>query len=374
MSNRIKIELIAKLLRQRSHQIDLISQGEVVEHSLAFYPAFAEQERFDPEIPVEYASAVPIRRLNGFWSSRQTLEILRNRHRITPYDLVIIFNLKQPQIACANYAVRHFKIPVILEYEDDVYVDVGGQTARGIRARQHLAACEDVFKKVSGCVAVSPHLLAQLPVATPKLLLRGVVGEDIVTAEREQKQRKNVILFAGTHRESNGVAQLIEAWKLRPPTNWELHITGYGEETPTLQRMAGNIAGVVFHGLVSREDVVRLMCSARICMNPHVVSKTPGNVFAFKIVEYLAAGAHVVTTPMGVLEPELEAGITYMADNAPTTIVETLSRVIAQGDYTRSAAAAAQQTYGSGTVSRALDELLLTTTRSKTLSPSSGNS
>jgi glycosyltransferase involved in cell wall biosynthesis len=122
--------------------------------------------------------------------------------------------------------------------------------------------------------------------------------------------------------------------------------------------MAARDPSIMFHGMISRKEVVRLLCSARICINPHLVSQTPGNVFAFKIIEYLAAGAHVVTTPMGNLEPELEAGITYMNDNSPATIAATLQRVIRERDFERTAAEAAVQSYGPEAVSRSFDKLL----------------
>ena len=100
------------------------------------------------------------------------------------------------------------------------------------------------------------------------------------------------------------------------------------------------------------------MSSARICINPHAVSQTPGNVFAFKLCEYLAAGAHVVTTPMGVFERELEAGMTYMPDNLPATIAGTLRKVIANNQYEATAMEAAQEKYGPAHVSSALDALV----------------
>jgi glycosyltransferase involved in cell wall biosynthesis len=81
-------------------------------------------------------------------------------------------------------------------------------------------------------------------------------------------------------------------------------------------------------------------------------------VFAFKIVEYLAAGAHVITTSMGPLEPDLEAGITYMPDNSPQTIAATLQCVIQDRSYERTGMQAAQQRYGPSAVAKSLDELL----------------
>ena len=160
------------------------------------------------------------------------------------------------------------------------------------------------------------------------------------------------------HVEPNGVRELIAGWEVAAIPDWELHITGFGAMTEELRRMAATDQSIVFHGMISREEVVRLLCSARICINPHVVSQTPGNVFGFKIIEYLAAGAHVVTTPMGKLEPKLEGGITYMNDNSPATIAATLQRVIRERDFERTAAEAAVHSYGPQAISRSLDELL----------------
>lgn len=359
MSNAIKIELIASLLRSRSHDVEVISQGEVIENGVKFYPSFSESERFHRDIPVLYASALPVRRVNAFWSTQQTLRVFKERHQAAPFDVVIIFNLKEPQVGCANYAIRRLRIPAILEYEDDRFVNVTGSSTSGFISSYRDRACRKLFQAVSGCIGVSPHLLSQLPGGTPKMLLRGVVGTDLLTNKRRQAgEKRNWILFSGTHIESNGVAQLIEAWRSKPIDGWELHITGYGGLTNSLQKMAENVPKINFHGLVSRQELVELLCSAKICINPHAVSRTPGNVFAFKIIEYLAAGAHCITTPMGALEPDLEAGITYMPDNSPGTITATLKRVIEEHRYEQRAGDAAERSYGPQSVSSSLTAFL----------------
>jgi glycosyltransferase involved in cell wall biosynthesis len=358
MSNKTKIELVAKLLRSRGHSVEVFSHGEVIENRLRFYPAFAESELFDRGIPVEYISALAVRRLNGLWASLQMLQLLKRRHRIMPFDAIIIFNLKRPQIACARYAVRH-GIPVIFEYEDDVFRSVEGKVSKGLVAHYHRHAYRQVMASVSACIGVSPHLLSQVGPDVPKLLLRGVVGDDIVAGSRHpQSAKKNIVLFSGTHIKSNGVAELIAAWRIKPVTDWELHITGHGEMSDELRRMAHGVPGIMFHGLLNRDDLVSLMCSAGICINPHAVSQIPGNVFAFKIIEYLAAGAHVLTTRMGTLEPEIEAGITYMADNQPQTIASTLEETITRKRHDHTVAQLVQDRYGPRAVAEALDELL----------------
>jgi glycosyltransferase involved in cell wall biosynthesis len=359
VSNRIKIELIAGLLQADGHEVEIISHGEVIEHGLKFYPGFWETELSHPEIPVYYVSSLPIRRINGFWAGLQAVRVFKKRHRENPFDLVIIFNLKLPQIRCATYAVKH-GLPVILQYEDDVFVGVSGEEAddRWL-SRHYRSTYARILSSVSGCTAVSPHLLSQLPPGVPRLLLRGVVGDDVIEASNRTKtERRNWVVFSGTHVASNGVKELVQGWDMAAIPGWDLHITGFGGMTEEIRTMAAQNPSIMFHGMISREELVQLLCAARICINPHLVSQTPGNVFAFKIIEYLASGAHVVTTPMGNLEPELEAGITYMKDNSPPTIAATLQRVIRKRDYERIAAQAAVQSYGTTAVSKSLDKLL----------------
>jgi glycosyltransferase involved in cell wall biosynthesis len=358
MSNKVKIELIATLLRTSGHAVEIISQGEVVDCAYTFYPSLSEREPFWPDIPIRYGSVLPIRRLNGLWSNARTLHILRKRHDANPYDLVIIFNLKGPQLACAKEAVG-LGLHVILEYEDDRFVDVGGEAVGGFSLKRDMRAARRVLRMLSGCMAVSPHLLSQVSPEIPTLLLRGVVGSDLVKAAREGGgERRNIVLFSGTHIASNGVEELIQGWRGTAPAGWELHITGQGQLSGTLREMAQGVPAIEFHGLVSRQELLRLMCAAKICINPHRVSRTPGNVFAFKIIEYLAAGAHVISTPMGILEPDIETGVTYMPDNTPATIAANLKRVIRERRYERRAAVVTQRAYGPEAVSRSLETLL----------------
>jgi glycosyltransferase involved in cell wall biosynthesis len=359
VSNKIKIELIARLLQESGHEVEIISHGEVIERRLTFYPGFSESERFHAEIPIYYVSSLPVKRVNGLWAGMRAVQFLKKRHRERPYDLVIIFNMKPPQIRCANYAMRRLRLPVILQYEDDVFVDVLGETQRGLVSRYHRAAYTRILKSVSGCMAVSPHLLSQVSPDLPSLLLRGVVGDDVSTSGTQMRgSKKNWVMFAGTHVEWNGIRELVEAWKIAGLSGWELHITGYGSLTEELRKETERDSSIIFHGLVSREELVGLLCSAKICVNPQAASQTPGNVFAFKIIEYLAAGAHVITTPMGSLEPDLEAGVTYMSNNRPATIAATLRQAIQSRAYERTATHAAARIYGSEAVSRLLDSLL----------------
>jgi len=359
LAGNLKIELVAKLLSGQGHDLEVLSQGEVVDYSLDYFPAFEETTRFDASIPVYYASSLPWRYANGWWSANRLRRLLELRHRRSAFDLVVVYNLKQPQVACAVYSMEHLALPVVLEFEDDLFVDVHGKDSRRLRDVNHWRRARKVLDRVSGCVAVSPHLLSRLPSEVPSLLVRGIVGEDLVSGPGvAEAPKKNRVLYSGTFAENKGLVQLIEAWRIAGLSGWELHIAGDGIMRDRLSQLASSSAGIVFHGLLSRGDLVQLLSTARIGINPHDVSATPGNVFAFKIVEYLAAGAHVISTRMGPVESELEQGVTYLSDNRPETIAQTLRRVVLSGAYQNCADRAALHLYGAKAVGLALDGLL----------------
>jgi glycosyltransferase involved in cell wall biosynthesis len=360
----IKVELITKLLQQLSHDVEVISQGEVVDSHFRHFASFKEGSSAHA-FPVFYASALPLRYLNGWWSEFQTRKLLQRRHSVSPFDLLIVYNLKGPQVRCAMHAVKRLRLPVVVEYEDDAFVTVNGHPNTGYRTRHQLRAAAHIIASASGCIGVSPYVLSRVPASIPRLLLRGIVGEEILSAVRTKTSpRNNWIVYSGTHYRSKGLEQMLKAWKMAPPDGWELHLSGRGELTPILERMADNRKDIIFHGMINREEHARLLQSARITINPHDISQTPGNVFAFKIMEYLAAGSHCITTPMGVLEPELEAGITYMHSNSPEIISATIHEVIRSRAYENTAASAAQKSCGLQSVAEALQRFLSEATSS----------
>jgi glycosyltransferase involved in cell wall biosynthesis len=376
LAARVKIQLIAELLHQSAHQVDIISQGALEplrgadRFKMRFYPRYDEVERFHPAIPIQYGSALSVKYLIGFWESAQAQRLLKAGHRRSPYDAVIIYNLQRAQLGCARYAIHELGLPVILQYEDDSFVDVHGNASHGIAERYRRHRCRTVLQAISGATAVSPYLLAQCPGDKPQLLLRGVVSGEILKLKQNPPARKDWVVFSGTHEGTQGLEQTVEAWRMLRPAGWELHVAGRGPITAALEAKASGDPSIVFHGLLDRAENARLLCAARIGMNAQDLTSTPGNVFAFKIVEYLAAGLHVVTTPRGALEPELEQGISYIPGNDPATIAESLKQLIAQRRYERTAEEAAVRTYGPKAVSEALNNMLEQVTARNRTAPS----
>jgi hypothetical protein len=359
LAARVKIERLAELLQEQSHEVEVLSQGEVVEQKAKIYSGFRESRSFNDKISVYYASTFPVRFINGLYSSLAMLQLFRRRHRTAPFDILLIYNLKPPQVVCAEYAMRRLGLPVILEYEDDIFLNRAGERDSRLTASFFLSAAQRLLQSISGCFAVSSHLLSQTPPSIPQLVLRGIVGKEIIAAFKNANgRRNNWVAFSGTLGRTYGLSKLVAAWRTLDFPAWELHIAGDGEMMPALRQAAEGAKNIVLHGLLDREQNARLLCASRIAVNPHDLTQTSGNIFAFKIMEYLAAGNHLVTTPMGSLDRRLESGITYMEDNTPATIAATLRRVIEDRIYERTAAQTAIEACGPEAASRSIEELI----------------
>lgn len=361
LAGRVKVQLIAELLHDLGHEVEVISQGPVDRRQLRFYPGFLDPQPFHPDIPVTYLSALPIRYLTALWESWRVRRLLRARHSARPFDLAIIYNLKAAQLECARLAATELRIPVVLEYEDDSFSDVRGRQDHGALSGWRGRRLRNALASLSGAMAPSPVLLDQCPASVPKLLIRAVVNREILRLRDAQWPKQKWVAFSGTLENAQGLMQTVAAWRQIQPDGWQLHIAGQGPLEADLRNEAAGDPSIVFHGLLDRAANARLLCSATIGLNPQDVTAVPGNTFAFKIVEYLAAGAHVVTTPRGPVEPELEAGITYIPDNSPTTLVACLRQLLTGGAPAPALARAemaARQIYGPAQLSAALRSLL----------------
>ena len=175
------------------------------------------------------------------------------RQRSAPFDVVIIYNLKQPQVECARSAAQRLGLPVVVEYEDDAFVDIGGISEQGWLTRIRLKRAQGVLDAAAGCIGVSPFLLSRFSARPPGMLLRGVVSTQVMEAGRRHFSRPNRVVFSGTSFRSKGLVPLIKGWKLCGLKDWELHIAGDGELATMLREMARDDSSIVFHGLLGAE-------------------------------------------------------------------------------------------------------------------------
>lgn len=322
-----KIYSIASLLAGSGHDVVVFSMGAVAERQGGRYSSFDSSPATGSPVRVRYAAALDVPIISQLIGMYELRRIFREEQAKQPFDIVILYNLSFAEALIARQVALNWNIPIVLEYEDDTDIMPDGRrTWKNIVWRWTRRLLRS---KAQAVFAPSPELLAQFE--TPhKCLLRGVLGDDIRIALREQKIRPANplrVLFAGSVQFSKGVDLLCEAWQLAQLPNAELHIVGDGPMRLALQGQYA-ASGIRFHGFLSRDQLIQLLVSANVCVNPHRAGQVKsGNVFPFKMIEYLGAGCPVISTKMGYIEPELEMGICFAKSESPTDLAVALKAV-----------------------------------------------
>jgi glycosyltransferase involved in cell wall biosynthesis len=116
-------------------------------------------------------------------------------------------------------------------------------------------------------------------------------------------------LFVGRLSPEKGLGTLLAAWKLLN-RNWTLKIAGEGPLSPQVEAFCAEHKGVEWLGLKGREEVGKLMGSARVLVFPSEWYETFGRV----AIESFAAGTPVIASRLGAMAEigeEMRTGLLF---------------------------------------------------------------
>jgi glycosyltransferase involved in cell wall biosynthesis len=349
-----KILYVVRLLEAKGHEVAVFSNGVPAERSLHVYPAFYES--IGASSRVYYPVCLDAPAANILTAYFSLLPLFVKHHRRNKFDCMIIYNMGLVEIRCALYASTILKLPVLLEYEDNACFHADGHATLIDRYRRYWV--NRLAPRLNGCFAASNSLFEGIPTDN-RYLLRGILDNDLITQHRNGKAKKEkIMLFTGSLMSLKNIENLIEAWKSLQPLQWQLHITGTGQLDNYVRQASASLPSIVFHGLVDRKKLNELLCKAAICVNPNCISTSVGNIFPFKIVEYLAGGGHVLSTTIEDVGPELAKGITMIDSDDVSSLAQGMLGCINRVPNLPEASAAAQAAYNQATVADNLEKLL----------------
>ena len=103
-------------------------------------------------------------------------------------------------------------------------------------------------------------------------------------------------MYAGALSKRYGIAELIEAFR-QTNLDAQLHIYGFGDFAPELEKIAREDARVCYKGRVSREEILEREREASLLVNVrNPKDEFTAYSFPSKTIEYMASGTPLLTS------------------------------------------------------------------------------
>ncbi|RMD65294.1 glycosyltransferase, partial [Candidatus Parcubacteria bacterium] len=155
-----------------------------------------------------------------------------------------------------------------------------------------------VLKRADAVFCVNEALASKVRRERPEVsvhVLPGLVDDAILKLHREsppfQGDGPLRIGYFGGLSEEKGAGLLLEAIAASSDREWEWIVSGGGPMGAEFVENAKRYPRLRFYGMVSDEELVRLMGICDVIINPHrPISEMGDGVFPFKVVESVATG------------------------------------------------------------------------------------
>jgi glycosyltransferase involved in cell wall biosynthesis len=318
-----KIATLSQLLVQAGCRVKVFSLGAVAERTGRFHRGFWSRPSQAGEVSVLYLADWDVLIAGRIVGTIGMIWALLKEQRRDQIDVVFLYNCGLPEAIAACVLAKVARVPVVLEYEDDV--NQGADGRRSWRQYCHTVGLLAVQRAVRGVVAVSQQLLSQVNQSNG-YVLPGVLSVDLgsIRDAGDLEDGGLRFLYAGSIQASKGVLELCEAWIIARLPGCELHIAGEG---PLLAEARAAFLGeptIHFHGFVTRERLLDLFSSAHVLVNPHRNAVETGSIFPFKMIEYLGTGRPVISTQMAALDGVIGSAVLYTESDLPAHMAAAL--------------------------------------------------
>lgn len=216
--------------------------------------------------------------------------------------LIWVYNAYVFEALLARALKRRFSIPLVFEFEDWAMA----RRKWHPKSLTDLLAWRYVLPEPDLCLAVNRSLLkrerrrsgcdAQL---CPGVVSGGLIDACIRQPAFSDTRRHQVVVgYFGTLSTEKGAEWLLDMVE-HMGDHFVFHVSGNGPLAKEFETLSARRHNFYYHGQVDEDTLYDLMANCDVLLNPHKPIEAMGDgVFPFKVIEYVASGRLVISTPL----------------------------------------------------------------------------
>ena len=184
--------------------------------------------------------------------------------------------------------------PIVTDLIDNAMDFAANRTfAKRIQVRLEKRAERKLFPKVDKFVLLTRQMTECIPEAADKyMVMEGIASWDSIAPRAPLAKSEDIrsLLYTGTFQEFGGLRMLVDAFLKTKDPRFRLVLCGQGVLREYVEKAASADSRIIYKGLVSHEDVVRLQRESTMLINPR---RPNGGItkysFPSKTMEYMSS-------------------------------------------------------------------------------------
>ena len=265
-----------------------------------------------------------LNRLTYFLSCKKTIKKILVENSI---DLIFLYGVATNGIQCIELS-RELNIPIVFRA-----LDVAHKLVRIPFLQNHTKKLEkSIFSSADLVLTTTPQLsnyaeemgsnsdcIKYFPLGVNSRYFKPMKKNNELLQELGIQTNDRIILFMGTLYPFSGIDHILKNFHLLQNQIKQIKfvIIGGGPDFNRLKSLSNELQlnkNIIFTGFVEQKKIPEYIAIADICLNPFVINTLTDRVIPTKILEYLACGKPVLSTPLkGTVEllPNENYGIVY---------------------------------------------------------------
>jgi len=265
-----------------------------------------------------------LNRLTYFLSCKKTIKKILVENSI---DLIFLYGVATNGIQCIELS-RELNIPIVFRA-----LDVAHKLVRIPFLQNHTKKLEkSIFSSADLVLTTTPQLsnyaeemgsnsdcIKYFPLGVNSRYFKPMKKNNELFQELGIQTNDRIILFMGTLYPFSGIDHILKNFHLLQNKIKQIKfvIIGGGPDFNRLKSLSNELQlnkNIIFTGFVEQKKIPEYIAIADICLNPFVTNTLTDRVIPTKILEYLACGKPVLSTPLkGTVEllPNENYGIVY---------------------------------------------------------------
>lgn len=219
-------------------------------------------------------------------------------------------------------------VAFVPDLPEHMYVSKRG--LQGFLAKFYYRRVKAIQSRFDGYIYLTEAMKDRITSEKPYLIVEGVADESLfeVPEKVSSPEDKAVIMYAGTLSRRYGIAELVEAFR-QTKLDAQLHIYGFGDFAPELEKITQEDARIQYKGRVGRAEILEKEREAALLVNVrNPRDDYTAYSFPSKTIEYMSSGTPLLTSRLPGIPPEYFDYCYSIAGNDVSEIKTALERIM----------------------------------------------